>query len=391
MRWMQAFRMAIKSIAGNKIRAFLTMLGIIIGVCAVIVMVSLVQGSTKQITDRLQSMGTNMISVNIVGRGSTRFVSESAVFAFVKSKSDLISAVAPVINGTVTVKAGAVNVSTTLEGSNEAYESIRNIKMQQGRFFSAFDVEGRKKVALVGTYIQKKLYNGKNPVGQEIKVNGDVFTVIGVLEAKSTSSAKSADDKVIIPYTTAKRLLSNATISSYYMQAKTPETVDSAMTAIKAFLFKTLNNEDLYRIFNQADMLENINETTGTMTMMLGGIAGISLVVGGIGIMNIMLVTVTERTREIGIRKAIGAKRRSILVQFLIEAVVVSCIGGIVGVIFGIVFSKIIGKLMSLAPSVSIFTVAISFSFSVFVGVFFGWYPANKASKLEPIIALRTE
>ena len=388
---MQSFRMALKSIAGNKVRAALTMLGIIIGVCAVITMVTLVEGSTKQITDRLESMGTNMISVMIPGRGSNRTVSTKELTAFAQQNSDIIEGVAPNISGNVTVKAGDKNTTTSLIGTNPIYETVRNTPVQSGRFISDLDVDGRKKVALIGTYIQTELFGETNPVGQSMKINGDLYTVIGVLEAKSNSTANSTDDQVIIPYTTAQRLLKNANINNFYIQAKNPDSVEKAMSSLEAFLFKIFNSEDMYRVFNQADMLENVASTTQTMTMMLGGIAGISLLVGGIGIMNIMLVSVTERTREIGIRKAIGAKRRNIMSQFLIEAIVVSCMGGIVGILLGILLSNIIGKAMSLSAEPSMLIMLISFSFSVFVGVFFGWYPANKASRLDPIVALRAE
>jgi len=383
--------MALKSIAANKVRSALTMLGIIIGVSTVIIMVSLVQGSTKQVTERLQSMGTNMINVNVMGRGSTRTVSEKDLFEFAEKNSDVIECVAPIVNSYVTVKAGNKNISTSLEGTNEAYRTVRNTDVQQGRFLNALDVERRQKVALIGTYVAQELYGDKNPIGQQIKINGDLFTVVGLLEVKSNSTAQSGDDKVIIPYTTAKRLLRNSTIRNFSVQAKAPETVEQAMEVLQDFLFKVFNDADAYRVFNQADMLENINEATRSLTMMLGGIAGISLVVGGIGIMNIMLVSVTERTREIGIRKAIGAKRRNILQQFLIEAIVVSCAGGIIGLLLGLVLTDVIGKGLNIPSQPSLTTMAVSFSFSVLVGVFFGWYPANKASKLDPIQALRME
>ncbi|NLY43283.1 MAG: FtsX-like permease family protein [Clostridiaceae bacterium] len=391
MRWIQAFKMALKGIASNKIRSALTMLGIIIGVSAVIVMVSIVQGSTRQVTERLQGMGTNLINLSIRGRGSTRRVNEKDLLEFAQNNSDIIEGIAPTISGNVTVKVGNKNLQTNLVGTNEVYETARNTSVQQGRFINALDVERRQKVALVGTYIQQELFDSINPVGQHIKINGDIYTVVGVLEAKSNSTAGSADDVVVIPYTTAKRLLRNAMISSYYVQAKTPDTVEQAMTKLKDFLFKIFNNENSYMVFNQADMLESVNEATKSMTMMLGGIAGISLVVGGIGIMNIMLVSVTERTREIGIRKAVGAKRRDILAQFLIEAVVVSCLGGIVGVLLGIIFTNIIGNALGIPSTPTMLTMLISFSFSAFVGIFFGLYPASKASKLSPIQALRVE
>ena len=387
----QSFRMALKSIASNKVRSALTILGIIIGVGAVITMVSLVQGTTKQITENLQSMGTNLITVNIMGRGSTRSVTEKDLIKFAEENSSIIEAVAPMISGSVTVKYGTKNVSTSLEGTNEAYRTVRNTDVVQGRFINALDVERRQKVALIGAYLVNELFGAVNPIGEKIRINGDLYTVIGVLEIKSNASAQSSDDRVIIPYSTATRLLKNANIRNFYIQGKAPETVTQAMTALEMFLYKTFNNENAYRVFNQADMLESINETTRTMAMMLGGIAGISLLVGGIGIMNIMLVSVTERTREIGVRKAIGAKRRNILSQFLIEAMVVSCMGGIIGILLGLGLSNVLGNMFKINASASLPTIIISFSFSVFVGIFFGYYPASKASKLNPIEALRTE
>jgi len=383
--------MAFKSIAGNKIRATLTMLGIIIGVGAVIGMVSLIEGATRQIKDTLQGMGTNLISINVLGRGSTRTATAEEIIEFAETNSDVIEGVAPLISGTATVKYGNKNLSTNLEGTNEAYRTVRNTDIQEGRFFNALDIERRQKVVLIGTYISQELFGNTDPVGQNVKINGEIFKVIGILETKSNSTAQSGDDKVIIPYTTASRLQRNSQIRTYYVQGKTPETVDRAMQVLEAFLFKKFNSTSAYRVFNQADMLESISETTKMLTMMLGGIAGISLLVGGIGIMNIMLVTVSERTREIGIRKAIGAKRRNILGQFLIEAVVVSCIGGIIGILLGMALANGIGKLIQISASPSFDTVLMSFLFSAFVGIFFGWYPANKASKLNPIEALRVE
>lgn len=391
MRWLESFIMALKSISSNKVRAFLTMLGIIIGVGSVIIMVTLVQGSTSQVTDQLEDIGTNMISVNITGRGSTRAVSEKELFEFAEENESLIEGIAPVISSSVTVKAGNKNVSTSLEGTNEAYKTVRNTDVQSGRFFNALDTDRRQKVALIGTYVSQELFGNTNSLGQKIKINGDIFTVIGVLEKKSNSTAQSGDDKVIIPYTTAKRLLKDSNIRTFYVQGKTPEIIDRAMEKIQSFLFDIFQDSDSYRVFNQADMLESVNKITGTLTMMLGGIAGISLLVGGIGIMNIMLVSVTERTKEIGIRKAIGAKRSNILQQFLIESIVVSCLGGIIGILIGIGITSILGKVIGIPVNPSLFTITISFSFSVAVGVFFGLYPANKASKLNPIQALRME
>ncbi len=383
--------MALKSIAANKVRSFLTMLGVIIGVSAVITLVGLGNGATKSITDNIQSLGTNMITISMGGRGSNRGVSEDDLMKFADENKDVIEAVAPSINSNVTVKVGNNNIDTSLEGTNEAYSTVRNTSVQSGRFLNALDVNKRQKVVLLGTYVSNELFPDSNPLGEKMKINGDVYTVVGVLEEKQDSTEQSQDDKVIIPFTTAKRLVRNATISTFYVQAKTEETVDAAMTKLDEMLLEEFKSEDAYRVFNQAAMLETITTTTQTLSMMLGGIAAISLVVGGIGIMNIMLVSVTERTREIGIRKSIGAKRRNILVQFLIEAIVISCLGGIIGILMGMGLSNLLGSLLNIPAQPGISTIIMAFSFSAIVGIFFGFYPANKASKLNPIEALRYE
>jgi putative ABC transport system permease protein len=383
--------MALKSIGSNKIRSSLTMLGIIIGVSAVIILVSLVEGTTKDITERLESMGTNMITVNVFGRGSHRTITPEEIIEFGHDNDDIIEGVAPMVNGNVTVKVGNKNISTNIEGTNSTYKTVRNTDVQAGRFFNELDVKRRLKVVLIGTYVKNELFPADNPLGQTIKINGDVFTIIGILEEKGDSSEYSEDSKVIIPYTTATRLLGDANIRTFYLQGKRPETVNSAIEKLEKFLHKVFGDEQAYNVFNQAEMLESVNEVTATMTVMMGGIAAISLLVGGIGIMNIMLVSVTERTREIGIRKAIGAKRMGILIQFLIESIVVSCLGGIIGILIGLTASHLIGRGMNIPTSPSMLVIMISFSFAVFVGVFFGLYPANKASKLNPIEALRFE
>ena len=225
-----------------------------------------------------------------------------------------------------------------------------------------------------------------------MKISGQVFTVVGVLKAKTTTIAQSSqDDRIMIPYTTAQRLLRNTAIRSYSFQAANAEVAEKASQKLEDLLLKLLGDTNAYRVMNQAEMLESVQSITGTMSLMLGGIAGISLLVGGIGIMNIMLVSVTERTREIGIRKAIGARRSSIMTQFLIESIVITLLGGALGILFGIAGTSAIGKSISLKTSVSLSVIALSCGVSIATGVFFGWYPANKASKLNPIEALRFE
>ena len=392
MNYSQAIKMSIKSIMGNKMRSLLTMLGIIIGVAAVIIMISLVQGSTKSILSRLESMGTNMISVTLTGQKSNKVLTMKEMQALVDKNPSLLSAVAPTINSNVTIKVGTENAKTSLIGTNDAYSTILNTKVQAGgRFMSAMDVQERRNVAMIGSYIAKLTYPDTSPIGKEIKIEGQIFTIIGILEVKSTSTAGSTDDRVMIPYTTATRLIKNSSVRSFSFQAYNTEVSDKTLAVLNTYLKKELKSEDAYRVFNQADLLETVSEMTGVMTAMLGGIAGISLLVGGIGIMNIMLVSVTERTREIGIRKAIGARRKSILIQFLIESIVVSCMGGIIGVIVGMLGTWGIGNLIKISATPSFGTILLAGGFSIAVGVFFGLYPANKASKLNPIEALRFE
>ncbi len=392
MGFIQAYKMAIKSIRSNKVRSFLTMLGVIIGVSSVIAAVGFAQGSTKSITDTISSMGTNLIQVNIMGRNSNRNVTYEQIKKFSEENSADILAVAPQSNSTATVKYGINNRETNVLGTSQDYQIIKSVGAQQGRFLSQNDLDSMQKVAVVGTAVVNDIFEGKNPLGEKIKINGQLFTVVGVLEEKDDSQDDGADDIVIIPVTVAQRLFSSGAIRNFAIQAASPDTVESAMTKLNEFLTKTYKNSDAFRVFNQAEMLSNLDSMTGTMTAVLAGIAAISLVVGGIGIMNIMLVSVTERTREIGIRKAIGAKKRNIMVQFLIEAIILTGFGGVLGVTIGLSIIHFIIGGFELVPEVySIPWIMISFGISLGVGVTFGLFPAYKAASLNPIEALRAE
>jgi putative ABC transport system permease protein len=292
----------------------------------------------------------------------------------------------------VKLKRGDKNRDTTLNGTSPEFETIKNFHVQSGRFLLPLDVEYMQKVAILGTAVVNDIFSGSNPIGQDVKVNGQVFKVVGVLEQKENGQDKSDDDQVIIPITVAQRLTKSAVIRSFSVQAATPEAVDSVMTKLNTFLTKIYKDTKTFRVFNQAQMLSTLGSVTGSMMIVLGGIAAISLIVGGIGIMNIMLVSVTERTKEIGIRKAIGAKKRNIMTQFLIEAIIVTGIGGLMGILLGLsIIHFIIGGL-KIAPAVySIPWTAVSFGISVVVGVIFGLFPAYKAANLNPIEALRAE
>lgn len=392
MGFFQAYKMAIKSIRSNKVRSFLTMLGVIIGVSSVIAAVGFAQGSTKSITNTIESMGTNLIQVNITGRNSNRNVTYNQIKEFSEENSADIAAVAPQSNSTATVKYKTNNRETTVLGTSPDYKTIKSVDVSFGRFLIQNDLDTMQKVAVIGTAVVNDIFEGGNPLGQKIKINGQMFSVIGVLEEKDGGQDSGADDTVIIPVSVAQRLFSSGTIRNFAIQATSPDTVETAMAKLNEFLTNTYKNSDAFRVFNQAEMLSNLNSMTGTLTAVLAGIAAISLIVGGIGIMNIMLVSVTERTREIGIRKAIGAKKKNILVQFLIEAIIVTGIGGILGVLIGVSIIRFIIGGFDLVPEVySIPWILISFGISLIVGIVFGLFPAYKAASLNPIEALRSE
>lgn len=392
MGFLQAYKMALKSIVNNKVRSFLTMLGVIIGVGAVIAAVAFAQGATKKITDSIQGLGTNLIQISITGRNSNRNLTYEGLKEFADKNAGSISYIAPQVNGSVTVKVGDKSRDTSLNGTSPEYEYIKNMHVQSGRYLLSFDMDYMQKVAVIGTAVANDIFGGADPVGKTIKINGQIFKVVGLLEQKAGGQDQSEDDQVIIPVTVAQRLSRNTIIRSFSVQASSPEVVNNVMEELNIFLTKIYKDSTTFRVFNQAQMLSTLNDITGTMAVILGGIAAISLLVGGIGIMNIMLVSVTERTREIGIRKAIGAKRRNILVQFLIEAIMVTGTGGLIGVLIGVgIIRFIIGGLNLTTPVYSPFWITLSFGISLAVGIVFGLFPAYKAARLNPIEALRFE
>ncbi len=392
MNFSQAFKMAMKSILASKMRTFLTMLGIIIGVVAVIVLVSVVQGSTGQITTSIESLGANAINVTITGRNSSKTITYEEMRTLIEDYPDAIQYVVPTMTASnAMVKNNSDNITTTVTGTNDEYMNVKDREIMSGRFISGLDTENRRKTAVIGTYIVNELYGGQNPIGQTIKVNNETFTIVGVLKAVSDGEEGSDDDIVIVPYTSGRTLFKTDRISSYTVWATSNETVDEATTYLKNFLFNHFGDEDEYMIISVASMMDTISEMTTLMALLAAGIAGISLVVGGVGIMNIMLVSVTERTREIGIRKAIGAKKASILTQFLIESIVVSSLGGIVGIVIGTVGSVLLGNMMGVNAFPKLYVMIGAFLFSAAIGTFFGWAPANKAAKLNPIDALHAD
>ncbi|KHL91427.1 MULTISPECIES: ABC transporter permease [Paenibacillus] len=386
----QSMKMAFKSILSSKIRAFLTMLGIIIGVSSVIALVSVGQGTTSQITESLSSLGTNQLTVNIMGRGATTSLTYEEALAL--GEIEGVENVSPVITGNVTAKNGTENVSVSVEGITPAYEEVQDFHVQSGRFLLEIDTDYRQKVALIGTDTAEDLFGTDDPVGQKVQLNGSSFKIVGLLESKGSTSGGSSDEKILIPISTAERFLQSKGVRSITITTTSNDNVEDVKTELESTLdAKFSGAENSYSVFDSQEMLETVNETSDTLSMALGGIAGISLFVGGIGIMNIMIVSVNERTREIGIRKAIGAKKINIMMQFMIESVVLSGTGGLIGVGLGLGASWAVGKYTTMNVATSWNMVLISFTFSLIIGVVFGMIPANKAARMRPIYALRND
>jgi putative ABC transport system permease protein len=392
VKFIQAYKMAIKSIVANKVRSFLTMLGVIIGVGSVIIAVGVAQGSTASITDSLSGLGTNLVNINIVGRGSNRNVTYDELKKLQGENSEIISKIAPQASSNNVVKVGSLSRSTTVLGTSPEYAGISSITVQEGRFLLQLDLDYNQKIAVIGTAVVNDVFKGQSPIGKIMKITGQQFKVVGVLTQTADGVDSSTDDRVIIPISVATRLNKSAIIKSFQAEAVSADTVDQSVTILTAFLTKIYRDDDAFRVTNMAAILTTLNTITSTLTVVLAGIASISLVVGGIGIMNIMLVSVTERTREIGVRKAIGAKKGNILTQFLIESLVVTGLGGIMGVIIGVsTIHFVIGGLGIVPEVYSIPWILLSFGISLLIGVVFGMYPANKAANLNPIDALAYE
>ncbi len=402
----QSFLLALKSLSTSKIRALLTMLGIIIGVGAVIVIISLGDGLQKMMSDQFDKMGANLIQVSVFTTGSSREATADDMYELVNKNPKYLSAVSPYVSVSTTSARTPNETFTpkTVVGVSEDYANIRALTIEEGRFLQYVDVLRSQKVCVIGSYINKEYYNG-SALGQTLGLNGYTYTIVGILEETAESRKDSEDDQILIPYTNAEKLNSAfsgsvAMYQTYMMSGTSKDTASIARGIIEKKLTAIYGDDDEYSPFmvvTSAEMLDMMNTMMNTLMVVLVAIAGISLMVGGIGIMNIMLVSVSERTREIGIRKSLGAKRRDIRTQFIIEAATTSAIGGIIGIAFGFLMAKIatviVNSLMSggteFTAIVSLTAVGVAFGVSVGVGILFGYLPANKASKLNPIDALR--
>jgi len=400
----ESFLMAWASLVANKLRSLLTMLGIIIGVAAVIALVSIGNGVKQDIENSISSLGSNLLVV-LPGaprtpgarpsQGSMKSLKISDYEAIAKLEG--VKAASPMTNGSYVVIYQNKNWTTSVAGVNANFQDVNNWTMTSGRFFSDKNVQNRERVAVVGQTVVKNLFADEDPVGKEIRVKNIPFRVIGVLKSKGNGTmGNDQDDTVLIPYTTSmERVEGIDYLRRVYVVAKDDEGIDRLQADIENLLRVRHNikdtNLDDFNIQNMKSIMETVAQTTGTFTLFLGAVAAISLVVGGIGIMNIMLVSVTERTREIGVRKALGATYSVIVTQFLIEAVVISLMGGFIGIAFGIGASKVIGMVSGMSTVVSVPTIIMSFAFSMAIGLIFGIYPARKAAKLNPIDALHYE
>ncbi|MCG7318196.1 ABC transporter permease [Brevibacillus laterosporus] len=403
MNYWEAMRVSLRSVTANKLRSFLTMLGIMIGVSAVITMVAIGEGAKASVANQINGLGSNLLIISAgqakqggisLGAGSLSLRLEDAKAL---QQKDSIASVTPAVSTRAQLVYQSDNYLSSLEGTTEAFPEVRNVSLQEGRFFTSFEVSEQANVVVIGSEVVTNLFASSNesPIGKTIEINRIPFTVVGILKSQGSSGMTNNDDKVIIPITTAMERLGQSSIRTIYASATSADEMLQAQFDIQQTLraqHKLMpSQENDFTISSQSDILETAQSVTSVMTTLLSGIAGISLVVGGIGIMNIMLVSVTERTREIGIRKAIGATKLAIMQQFLIESVTLSFLGGMIGILLGIGAAWIVNKLGGVEIAITITPMLYAFLSSLFVGVVFGVYPAKKAAEMKPIDALRYE
>ncbi len=406
MLFNESFQMALTSLYANKMRSLLTMLGIIIGVAAVIALVSVGMGVRSNVTSSIASLGSNMLIISpgatqkggVRGAAGSRKTLKYDDAKAIAQKIKNINYVSPTVSSSYQVVYGNNNWNTSVQGVTPELLSIRSLTISNGSFITENDLSKRQRVAVIGTTVAENLFEDQNPVGQNIRINNQPFKVVGLLQSKGQSSmGQDQDDMIYIPLTTAmERVLGITYVQSINVEVSDASKMDQVQDEIETLLrqrhhLTQAHKEDDFTVRNLTSLMETVQQSTSMLTLLLGAIAGISLLVGGIGIMNIMMVSVTERTREIGIRKALGATFLNIMTQFLIESMVIGIIGGIIGIGVGCATSKIIAQVAGFTTVITPAPILISFLFSVGIGLFFGIYPARKAARLDPIEALRYE
>lgn len=378
-------KLAVRSTLANKMRSFLTMLGIIIGVVSVVMLMSIAESTTSSITDAISSMGSDLLTV-MVTDDDVKLKSDDYMEL---TQYDAIKGVAPYLAVNGTARSGSEYVSASGIGVTAEYQEIADLALQAGRGIQPTDLEWRTNVAVIGTEIAEELFESYDVIGKTFQMSNRTFTVVGLLEESGTDFTGSLDARVLIPLTTAQRISDSASVSTCYVQAASSNDIALAQSMTEAFLYAKTGDEDAYSVLNMSALLDTLDSVMSKVSLMLGGIAAISLLVGGIGIMNIMLVSVAERTREIGIRKAIGARRADIMSQFLIEACTLSILGGLIGLGVSALGLRAFGLIANLNVRLEWSAAMGALLFCVLIGVIFGSYPASKASRMTPIDALQ--
>lgn len=413
MLFSENFKIAIRALRANKLRSILTMLGIVIGVATVVALLSIGEGATASITSQIQSTGSNLLTVS-PGRqqqgGPNLGQSQQVAYLYYadyqlleKSLIENVDAIAPIYRASYLVKYGNESFNVSVTGVTDDYQTTNSYELTEGRFISEGDNKSQSLVAVLGSQTAEDLFGSLSPVGKTISVNGVKFDVIGVLESKGSGGFNSSDDAIFIPLETGYLKLFGSTatyndkkiVNSISISVSTTEAMDTVAAQIEFLIrrsHKLASTDELdFNVQSQEDLLSTLNSVTQTLTVFLGAVAGISLLVGGIGIMNIMLVSVTERTKEIGLRKAVGATKNQILTQFLIETITLSLVGGIIGILLGVAIASLVSLSGALTSVITADSIMLAFTFALAIGVFFGLYPASRAANLHPMVALRYE